>query len=53
MAKRYYYRTIDGSGWISVKAPRFAHDKTKIEISEEEFINHIKELEKNQPKEEE
>ena len=44
--KRYYYKTTDESGWLNLKTPAFDGVEGYVAITEEEWNEHIAELEK-------
>lgn len=39
---RYYYKTQDETAWFNLKSP--ISNKNYIEITQEEFENHLKEI---------
>lgn len=43
--ERHYYKAKDGKSWYSLKTPDFADNPDYIEISEQEWNEHIAELE--------
>ena len=42
---RYYYKTKDGSCYWSLRTPDFKDDDNIIEITKEEFNEHLKSFE--------
>ena len=46
--KRYYYKTKDNKGYLNLKTPDFDSDKNYIKITEEEWNEHIAELEEEE-----
>ena len=44
---RYYYKTQDESGWLSLKSPDFDNNSNYVKITEQEFNEHLQELEES------
>lgn len=45
---RFYYKSKNGKAWWSLKTPDFAHDNDKVAITENEWNEHIAELEEHE-----
>ena len=44
MEQRFYYKTQDEKGWLSLKSPDFDNDENYIKITEQEFNEHLETL---------
>ena len=42
---RYYYKTKDNTGWLNLKTPDYDSVKGYVRITEQEWNEHIAELE--------